>query len=112
MADVVSELDGRLSGRAAVELTKKPNESPADRMDRSAVLHDSRPPDFKRAAIAAIVLFWTVQFIFFSLDRLFRSPTVEPSPNFAARSSNFNRLSSLPAFLLVAAKDLADLLVA
>jgi hypothetical protein len=85
MADVVSELDGRLSGRAAVELTKKPNESPADRMDRSAVLHDSRPPDFKRAAIAAIVLFWTVQFIFFSLDRLFRSPTVEPWPNFAAR---------------------------
>jgi sensor histidine kinase YesM len=85
MADVTSELDARLSGRAAVESPSNPDEPPADWPHPSPALHDSGTPDIKRAAMAVIALFWIAQFIFFSLDRLLRSPTVEAWPNFAAR---------------------------
>jgi two-component system, LytTR family, sensor kinase len=85
MADVVSELETRVSGRETAELPKKADESPIGSATSPAAGHARHGRELKRAAIAAIVLFWTGQFLFFSLDRLLRSPGMEEWPNFAAR---------------------------
>jgi hypothetical protein len=85
MADVVSELEGRVSGGRTGESPKNADEPPGG---AAAPAISGRAPhghELKRAAIAAIILFWTGQFLFFSLDRLVRAPSLEGWPTLTAR---------------------------
>lgn len=92
MAHVTSEPGERLSGRRVAQSPQKQAESPSRAAGfpaANALESLGKAPAcerrFERLAVPVIVLFWSVQFLWFSLDRLVRAPDIESWATFQAR---------------------------
>ncbi len=93
MAHVASEPGERSSGRRLAELPLKQAESssraaefPAAESLESIGRAPDRERRLERLVVPVVVLFWFIQFVWFSLDRLVRNPDIESWATLQARA--------------------------